>query len=86
MAVVEFLPALLARRVQVRAVGHDDVVAAIGRGVKGWLVFAHEEDGDARGQAAEGGRWDQGGVGGWEGPDCVQVWMRVCGGDVMPCS
>lgn len=56
MPVVELLPALLARRVQVVAVGDDDVVAAVGRRVEDGLVFSHEQDGDAGGEPAERGR------------------------------
>ena len=40
MAVVHLLPALFARRVQSRAVGHHDVVAAVGRRVPDRLVLA----------------------------------------------
>lgn len=35
--------------------GRDDVVAAVGGGVPDRFVFAHEEDSDAGGEAAEGG-------------------------------
>ena len=56
MPIVLLLPALLAGSVQVRAVGHDDVVAAVGRGIPDGFVLAHEKDGDPRGETAEGGR------------------------------
>ena len=41
MSVVYLLPALLARCVQCGAVGYDDIVAAVGRGVPDRFVFAH---------------------------------------------
>lgn len=76
MAVVQLLPALLARRVQVRAVGHHDVVAAVGRGVPDRLVLAHEEHCDAGREPAQGGRRQLGRGGGWERADRRQrlVW------------
>lgn len=54
MCAVQFLEALLARRVQVRAVDGYDVVAAVGRGVEDGLVFAHEGEGNGGCDAAEG--------------------------------
>lgn len=42
MGVVFLLEALFAGCVQFRAGGADDVVAAVGGGVVGWFVFAHE--------------------------------------------
>ena len=54
MCAVEFLGALFAGGVQVCAVGGYDIVAAVGRGVEDGLVFAHEGQGDGRGDAAEG--------------------------------
>lgn len=77
MSVVHLLPALLAGRVQVRAVGYDDVVAAVGRGRPDGFVLAHKEDGDARGEAAEGGRLEGRGLRGGEWPDRGE---RVVGG------
>ncbi len=62
MAVVLLLLHLLAGDKDVVAPGRDDVVAAVGRGVPDRLVFAHKEDGDAGGEAAEGR-----GCGGGEG-------------------
>ena len=47
--VVRLLPVLAARDVQGRAVGNDDVVAAVGGWVEDGLVLAHEDHGDARG-------------------------------------
>ncbi len=65
MSVIEFLPALLAGGVEIRAVGDDNIVAAVGRGIPDWFVLSHEEDGDTGGQAPEGGGCDlQGGCGG----------------------
>lgn len=49
---------LVARGVERRAVGHDDVVAAVRRGIPYRLVLAHEQDGDPTGETAEGGRGD----------------------------
>jgi hypothetical protein len=51
---VQLLCALLARDVDVFAVGGDHVVAAVGGGVEDGLVLAHEGDGYAGGEAAEG--------------------------------
>lgn len=53
MRVVLFLDALLARDVQVVAARGHYVVAAVGRGVPYRLVFAHQEDGDRGGDAAQ---------------------------------
>lgn len=53
MAVVLLLLALPPRRPQVVAVGDDHIVAAVSRGVKDGLVFAHQADGDLGGQASE---------------------------------
>lgn len=78
MSVVRLLPHLAARDVHGGAVGHDDVVAAVGRRVPGRLVLAHEEGGDARGQAAHGGRCEARGRG--------EALVRRRGGDLMPCS
>ena len=52
MSVVLFLPAFFPGGVQVRAVGYDDVVAAVGGGIPDRLVFAHEEDCNAGGETA----------------------------------
>lgn len=82
MAVVRLAVLLHARRVQTRAVGDDDVVAAVGRGVPGRLVLAHEQHGDAAGQAAEG--W--GCYGFWRRFDRAEGRMRCNGGDVVPYS
>lgn len=60
MPIVFLLLQFLARDVQVRAAGGDDVVAAVGAGVPDRLVLAHEDDGDAGGEAAEGGRIGRG--------------------------
>lgn len=56
MTVVRLLPVLPSCDVQTRAVGYDDVVTAVGRWVEDGLVLAHEDDGDAGGESAEGGR------------------------------
>lgn len=61
MSVVRLAPFLVAGGVQRRAVGHDDVVAAVGRRVPDGLVLAHEQGGDARGETAQGGWGDFGG-------------------------
>lgn len=50
---VQFLRALLARCVQLRAVGGDHVVAAVGRRVEDWFVLAHECQGYRRGDSSE---------------------------------
>ncbi len=55
MAVVLLLLHLFAGDEDIVAPGRDDVVAAVGGGVPDGLVFAHQEDGDAGGEAAEGG-------------------------------
>lgn len=60
MSIIKFLPTLLACGMEIRAVGYDYVVAAVGRGIPDGFVFAHEENGDAGGEAAEGGRGDKG--------------------------
>jgi len=62
------------------AVGYNDIVAAVGGGVPDRLVLAHEQDGDARGQAAEGG-WRHGRGGGLDG---AEGRVRGGGGDVVP--
>lgn len=86
MSVVELLPPLFAGRVQVRAVGHDDVVAAVGRRVPDRLVLAHEQNGDAGGEAAEGGGREGRRLRRGERPDRGEGVVWCCGGDVMPCS
>lgn len=53
MCAVQFLLALLARDVDVCAVGSDNVVAAVGGRVKDGLVFAHQSECYAGGEAAE---------------------------------
>lgn len=63
MAVVCFLPQLLAGRVEVRAVRYNDVVAAVGGWVPNGLVLAHEERCDPGGQPAQGGRLELWGLG-----------------------
>ena len=78
VSVVRLLPLLSARSVESRAVRHDYVVAAVGRGVPHGLVLAHEEDGDAACEAAEG--WGGRAVFGGEG------WVEGFGGDVVPYS
>lgn len=66
MSVVRLAPHFLARRVQRGAVGHDDVVAAVCGGIVDGFVLAHEDDGDAGGEAAERGGGDVGlGGEGW---------------------
>ena len=54
MCAVEFLEALLARRVQLGAVCGYHVVATVGRWVEDGLVLAHECECYGRGYAAEG--------------------------------
>ena len=82
MSVVRLAVQLLACRVQGRAVGHDHVVAAVGRGVPDGLVLAHQEGCDSRGETAEGGRGD--GLGG--SLDGAKDWVRLGGGNVVPYS
>lgn len=53
MSVVLLLESLLSRRLEIVASNNDHVVAAVCRGVVDWLVLAHEDEGDRRGQAAE---------------------------------
>ena len=55
LLVVQLLLHLPPRRVDVGAPGGHDVVPAVRRRVPDRLVLAHEDDGDLRGQAAEGG-------------------------------
>lgn len=86
MSVVQLLPALLARGVQVRAVGYDDVVAAVGRGLPDRLVLAHEQDGDAGREAAEGRRRELRRGGRGERPDGGEDLVGSRGGDVVPGS
>lgn len=59
MAVVLLLLHFVAGNEDIVAPGRDDVIAAVGGGVPDGLMFAHEEDGDAGGEAAEG--WSCGG-------------------------
>jgi hypothetical protein len=33
--------------VEIRAVGDNNVVATVGRGIPDWFVLSHKEDGDA---------------------------------------
>lgn len=80
MSVVFLAPLLETRRVQRRAVRHDHVVAAVGRLVPDRLVLAHEDYGDARGEAAERRRGD--GFG--RGFDGGERWVWFDGGDVVP--
>jgi hypothetical protein len=54
VAVVLFLITLLSGSVQVVQTDGNDIVSAVGRGVPDGLVFAHEGNGDLRGDAAEG--------------------------------
>lgn len=82
MAVVGLAVLLHPRRVQACAVGDDDVVPAVGRGIPGRLVLAHEEHGDAAGEAAEGGR--RYGLG--RSFHCAESRMWCCGRDVVPYS
>lgn len=86
MSVVEFLPAFLAGGVQFRAIRYDDVVAAVCRWIPDGFVFAHQEDGDSGGEAAEGGGLEFTRLGTWEGTDGGEGVVWCCGGDVMPCS
>lgn len=69
VSVVQLLPALLAGRVQGRAVGYHDVVAAVRRRVPDRLVLAHEQDGDARRETPERGGRHVRGVGRGERAD-----------------
>lgn len=54
MSVVLLLESLLSRRLEIVASNDHHVVAAVCRGVVDRLVLAHEDEGDRRGQAAEG--------------------------------
>lgn len=80
VSVVELAPLLVAGGVEGGAVGHDDVVAAVGRGVPDGLVLAHEQDGDARGEAAQRRRRHVGG-GGLDGAEGL---VGGRGGDMVP--
>lgn len=53
MAVVFLLLHLLARHQHVGTSGRDHVIPAVGRRVPDRFMLAHEEDGDAGGEAAE---------------------------------
>lgn len=59
MAIVEFLPAFFASCVEGRAVGHYYVVTAVCGRIENGFVFSHQEDRDAGGESAEGGRCDE---------------------------
>lgn len=78
VAVVHLLPHLASGDVHGGAVGHDNVVAAVGGRVPGGLVLAHEEDGDAGGEATQG--W------GCEAGRGRESLMRCRGGDLVPYS
>lgn len=54
MSIVFLLLHLLTRDENVFAADGDDVVAAVGRRVENRFVFAHEDDSDLGGEAAEG--------------------------------
>ncbi len=53
MCAVEFLLALFARCVEVRAINGNHVIAAVGRGVENGLMLPHEGEGYRRGHAAK---------------------------------
>lgn len=82
MAVIALAPLFEARCVERGAVGHDDIVAAIGRGVPDGLVLAHEEGRDPRGEATEWWRRD----GLWGGFDGGEGGVGGVCGDVVPYS
>lgn len=85
MSIIQLLPLLLPRRIQLRAVRHHHVVAAVGRGVPDGFVLAHEDHGDAGGEAAEGWRGDGADGGGrCEGADGGEAWVGGCAGYVVP--
>ena len=54
MAVVILLLHFLACDEEIVAAGRDNVVSAVGRGIIGRFVLAHEDNGNARGKAAQG--------------------------------
>lgn len=62
MRIILLLRHLLSRDEDIVAACGDHVVSAVGGGVVDGLVLAHEEEGDAAGEAAE-----RGGRGGGEG-------------------
>lgn len=55
MTVVFLLVHFLAGGMQIGAIGYDDIVTAVRRGIVNRLVFSHEQDRDARCEAAERG-------------------------------
>lgn len=56
MTIVFLLIHFFAGGVEIRAIGNNDIVAAIGRGIPNWLVFSHEKECNARGETPER-RW-----------------------------
>ncbi len=48
------------------AVGDNDIIAAVGRGVPDRFVFPHEENGDSGSEAAEGRGLEEGAIWGRE--------------------
>ena len=80
VAVVDLAPLLVAGGVEGGAVGDDDVVAAVGRRVPRGLVLAHQQHGNAAGQATQRGR--RHGRGG--GLDGAKGRVQRAGGDVVP--
>jgi hypothetical protein len=61
------------------AVCDDDIIAAVGGGIPDWLVFAHEDDGDAGGETPKRRGFEKGRVGGGEGPDGGEGLVRGVG-------
>ena len=72
MSVISFLPAFLAGCMELRTVCHDDVVAAVGRGIPDWLVFSHQQDGDPGCEATKRGGAQGRGLRGWERTNCCE--------------
>lgn len=86
MAVVLLLVHLLACHTQLRAIGDDDVIAAVSRWIPYRLMLAAEDGRDTRGQAAERRRDEERRVGCRKRTDGRQSMVRSSGRNVMPCA
>ena len=84
MSVVLLLVHLLSGDAQLRAVGHDNVITAVGRWIPYRLVFSAENGCNARCEAAQRWGFEKGRVGGRERSDGAQGMVWGGGGDVVP--
>lgn len=60
MTIIFLLIHFFAGGVEIRAIGNNNIVAAIGGGIPDWLVFSHEEECDAGGETPKGWWCDAG--------------------------